>query len=111
MIETTGGQDQAIYNNSVHLMVTNNGMFSLTDAIQSNMSSLKDSDYSIVQFLCSNGTYERNVFEKLLSALFYTDFTTVLHLVPYEVQEALVLFCQDHLPLHPIAQYPLRMDQ
>lgn len=106
-IETTGGQDQAIYNDLVDRMVPNNGMFSLTDAIQSNMSWLKDSDYSIVQFLCSNGAYERNVFEKLLSALFYTDYSSVLHLVPYEVQEALVLFCQDHLPTHPIAIFPL----
>ena len=106
-IEKTGEQDQMLFNKYIYTMVQNIGIFSTSVAIQSNMRSLLNSDFSLIQFLSSHNKYENIMFEKLISASAFIDITPVLHLVPHEVQEALILFSKDFRPLNPICNYVL----
>jgi hypothetical protein len=110
-IESTGGQDQRILNEQIQSAELIYSTFSLDDAIQSNMKSeYAKNKFCLMQLLCTNQDYERNVFEKLLSALHFFDISSVLQFVPYDVREALVLYCLDNYPSNPVASFELVRD-
>jgi hypothetical protein len=108
-IETTGKQDQHLFNILIRTSGLKYTMFPLTHAIQSNMvqDGLYNPNVYVIQMLCSNKDYESNVFEKLMTACGFYDITPVLDCVPYVVKEALVLFCRDHLPSNPVSRVPI----
>lgn len=103
-IESTGGQDQEIVNRTLPSSGLNYTTFSLEDALQSNMrEELPKNTFCALQLLCSNRSYEENIYEKLLSALYFFDINPVLEFVPNVVKEALVLYCRDQCPTNPVA--------
>lgn len=103
-IDATGGQDQALLNQTLPESGLVHTTFSLKDAIQSNMrGEVQKNTFCVLQMLCSNASYEQNIFEKLLTAVHYFDITPLLEFVPPLVREALILFCRDHLPSNPLA--------
>jgi hypothetical protein len=106
-IEKNGIQDQILLNETIQEWVPDYGLFPLEYAIQSNMRELIHNDFGIIQFLCSSNNYEKNAFEKLLSAAYFIDITAVLHLVPLEVQVSLVTFYQRNCPGNPVATFKL----
>ncbi len=110
-IESTGGQDQEIVNRTLPSSGLNYTTFSLEDALQSNMrEELPKNTFCALQLLCSNRSYEENIYEKLLSALYFFDINPVLEFVPAVVKEALVLYCRDHCPTNPVAFNELPTD-
>lgn len=107
-IESTGGQDQRILNEKIVHSGLNYTTFSLFDVIQSNMKDeYRKNTFCIMQLLCTNQDYERNVFEKLLSALNFFDICPVLQFVPHNVRVGLVDYCLENYPTNPVASYEL----
>jgi hypothetical protein len=107
-IEATGQQDQYLFNTLLKSTPLKYTTFDLNNVIQSNMvHEISSGDICVIQMLCSNKHYESNIFEKLMSACYFYNITPILDLVPYDVKEALVLFCRDHLPLNPVSRVTL----
>ena len=107
-IEATGSQDQALFNKHIGDWISDRSVFSTSDVIQSNMRNLYSTPFSVIQFLSSSSTSNMNIYEKLITAARFLDITPVLHLVPFEIQEALVLFCKDHMPSNPVCAFELK---
>jgi hypothetical protein len=107
LIESSGLQDQALFNKHVREWVKTVSVFSTDDVIQTNMFNASDKNFCAIQFLSSCDSSEMNIYEKLISASYLIDLTSVLHLVPYQIQEALVLFCKEHLPENPVCNLEL----
>ncbi len=108
-IEATGSQDQLLVNTTIKASGLTYSTFPTHDVIQSNMrGEVAKQTFCVLQMLCSNGPYEQNMFEKLLTAVHYFDLTMVIRFIPPYVLEALVLFCRDHIPSNPLAT--LRME-
>lgn len=115
LIESSGLLDQDLFNKNKREWVKDIGMFSTDDVIQTNMYKVSNKKFSAIQFLSSCDpkllsscdSKDMHIYEKLISASYLVDLTSVLHLVPYQIQEALVLFCKEHLPENPVCDFEL----
>jgi hypothetical protein len=106
MIETqnTRKTDIDIINTRLNLFPGTYTMFSYPEVTQTNKHILKD-QYYILQLLCSNTeTYEKNLFEKLVSVVKVLDITDLLHLIPDDVLETLRWYFQQNYPDHYISK-------
>jgi hypothetical protein len=89
-IKTTGKQDQELINKHIIDADLTYTSFMLPWVIQSNMTQFGVNFY-VMQMLCSNhSTYEENLLEKLLTAAFLFDLSSLRHLIPDSVWDMLI---------------------
>ena len=103
-IESSGQDDMTIFNKELHVFDGRLGMFTFPEIIQTQYYNKYKEEWFVIQITCSNRkTYEENLYEKLLSIIYLSDITDLVHLIPHEVLEALVLFVKDRSPTHYLA--------
>jgi hypothetical protein len=103
-IKKTNGQDQIIVNELLPTFSGRHGFYKFDKITQTNKHILKD-QYYILQLLCSNTeTYEKNLFEKLVSVVKVLDITDLLHLIPDDVLETLRWYFRQNYPDHYISK-------
>ena len=103
-IKKTNGQDQVIVNELLPTFSGRHGFYKYNIITQTNKYKTKD-HYCILQLLCSNAeTYEKNLFEKLVSVVKVLDITDLLHLIPNDVLETLRWYFQQNYPDHYISK-------
>jgi hypothetical protein len=104
IIKKTNGQDQIIVNELLPTFSGRHGFYKFDKITQTNKHILKD-QYYILQLLCSNTeTYEKNLFEKLVSVVKVLDITDLLHLIPDDVLETLRWYFGQNYPDHYISK-------
>jgi hypothetical protein len=102
-----GDLDQDIVNRNLVSFDLKVGIFETPYVSQSTMFThqmVRDQvPYYVIQMLCSNhNVYEQNLFEKLASAIQFVDISSVAHLIPEVVLEALQEFVRQKDPNHPL---------
>ena len=100
---TTKRPDMEIVNELIKTFHGKCGFFKGDRVTQTNL--YIPENYYILQLLCSNfETYEKNLFEKLVSVLNMFDITPLLHLIPNDVLETLQWYFQQNYPEHYICK-------
>jgi len=103
----TNGQDQTIVNSLILSFTGSYGRFSIPEIIQSNMYDLSNglNNFYVLQLLCSNqNTYEKNLFEKLITAALLLDISDLYSLIPPDVFETLRWYFQQKFPMHYLSK-------
>ena len=100
----TGDNDLNILNKLLPSFLGKETVFSYPEVTQTNAFDVTQ-DYYILQLLCSNHeTYEKNLFEKLISVAKILDIREILPLVPADVLETLRWYFKTHYPVHYLSQ-------
>lgn len=108
-IHDTNGQDQEIFNRRIGEFTGTVGCFSMPEVIQSNLAN-KSTPFFVLQMLCSNKTYEENLFEKLITATVLIDISELFPLIPFRVFNTLVQHYQNKNPSHYFAKQAIRYE-
>lgn len=103
-VKKTGDNDMNILNKLLPGFLGKETVFSYPEVTQTNAFDITK-DYYILQLLCSNHeTYEKNLFEKLISVAKVLDIREILPLVPADVLETLRWYFKTHYPSHYLSQ-------
>jgi hypothetical protein len=86
-IKKTQNQDQSIINNLLPTFTGSHTMFSVPEIIQSNMIYYGQSDFYILQLLCSHNSSDINIGEKLVTASKFINIKSQIHLVSQETRD------------------------
>lgn len=85
-IKKTQGQDQMIVNNLLPTFTGSHSMFSVPEIIQSHMMT-GQTDFYILQLLCSHNSSDINIGEKLATVAKYINIKGQIHLVSQETRD------------------------
>ena len=94
--------DQAYVNERLRSFPGPKGVFEGGVVLNSNYYKM-GTPFFVVQTLCSNETYEKNMWEKLVSFARFYDLEPMRPLIPDDVWETLVWYYQRTNPAHPLA--------
>ena len=94
--------DQAYVNERLLSFPGLKGMFEGGVILNSNYYTM-GAPFFVIQSLCSQETYEKNLWEKLVTFALFYDLEPMRPLIPEDVWETLVWYYQTRNPTHPLA--------